>query len=1340
MNRSSTMQSDLMTPDRRTVGRSGPSHGGAGASALVLAAILMAMAPPVEAATKKKGKSSGEVTLFTRPGSAKAKKGAKGAKAAADKKKAEVATIPKAVQARRNSRGTASVEDIDDEVDILRELLEIERGSPSEADTLLELSYVLWDRAQAYELEAYDTYYTVGIAEAEKAGNKAQTRRLKIEQQNLLEQSRGTKNKVVDYLKRIERRFRRFSKLDEVLYALGFHLNEMGRHGEAVDAYMRLVRKAPQSAYIPDAYLGIGNYYFGKNQGGEAMKWFEKVKKFPQSGAYGWALYYEAWVYYNGQNFRTATKAFVRVLEYSVKEAKGRVSFLSDAAKYMVRSWAEYGEPRQAGAFFAQSVPGQEVRLLDQLARHYLNTSRYKDSNVVLGALIKIKWDDPSVVEYLFMSVENTYKQNDLPGTIAAIERLGEGLHKHGTTHKRSDDIAMLLAEMASNYHAESERTLDKRVLTYAEKIYLSYLTFYPKHKVGYDMRHNHALALFQLERWDEAAKEYEQVIVTDPKGKYAEPSAHRALICYLKTEKLNEETAAKDDDEIYKAKEMREDKKKIVHACERYVTIAQEQNKTEDVPEALFVLARIYYQHNQFEKSGARFANFVTNYPDHKLSLDAARLMLSSFSLGQDGKKLIEWTNKLIALPHFNQGRLGQILTAIKENEDYNLCLSLKDQPMKAAGCLLKYAKDYPKGNMAIRAMTGAAAFYRRARNRDKVIEIYAAIAKRYPTDARAPDALYEIGEIHRETADFIRAAESYEAMADAYPKADLSKAALQRAALIRDGLGQDTKVIANAFRALKMKAKRLKKGEEPDPRDAIEAAEVAYRLTVVYLRKKQWRQAVISADGFVKTRTDLPQYLRLAALSNIANAWMNIPRGAKKAKKYLEEVEAIATKMAEEGNFKTLHPLGKAAIAQAFFLRGELLYRSMLAIKIKTKKLKDAVLLATEKAKRAAMADKYFETVEKSKNPRWIAAAASRRGRAQHEIGISLENLPPPKSFAKREELVEEWKTKMTEKAEPYKVKAMALYRAALKRAAEQFAFDEYWKEAIDRLKELDTKFAEKATMPEFTVGMSEVKWMGPEKPKVAIEELRLALFGRTRKTDAIVVEKAGGDQQAGKFDVAAAFKKLAYAHYAQRQYRLAVMVGNAGLYVKPELNKDSELLTMMGLSLIKMGDIQKGMLMFKMAADNDPTATTPLLNMVSLQIKRLDLESAIALLRKVLERDANHYWARVTLPVALRRMDDAPDKKGKNGEKGENAKAALAMLDKLAADSPKGMEAHYNRCVISQALRNKGKAEVTQSKEACETALAVATGAGPNGAAKAKELAKRVKGLKDALEFME
>ena len=150
-------QSQAMAPSEANVHSDGLRARAPGriAMGLALFAGLLLICGPTSAAKKRgkkgKGKASGEVKQFARDKkddkSAKKSKGSKG---------------PKEVQGKR-LRQRSSLEDIDDEVDILRELLDIERGSPTEADTLLELSYVLWDRAEAYELEAYDDSYTVGI-------------------------------------------------------------------------------------------------------------------------------------------------------------------------------------------------------------------------------------------------------------------------------------------------------------------------------------------------------------------------------------------------------------------------------------------------------------------------------------------------------------------------------------------------------------------------------------------------------------------------------------------------------------------------------------------------------------------------------------------------------------------------------------------------------------------------------------------------------------------------------------------------------------------------------------------------------------------------------------------------------------------------------------------------------------------------------------------------------------------------------------------------------------------------------------------------------------------------
>ena len=140
------------------------------------------------------------------------------------------------------------------------------------------------------------------------------------------------------------------------------------------------------------------------------------------------------------------------------------------------------------------------------------------------------------------------------------------------------------------------------------------------------------------------------------------------------------------------------------------------------------------------------------------------------------------------------------------------------------------------------------------------------------------------------------------------------------------------------------------------------------------------------------------------------------------------------------------------------------------------------------------------------------------------------------------------------------------------------------------------------------------------------------------------------------------------------------------------------------------------------FDAAAKVDPEATIPLLNRASIQIKHLDLEASVGLLRDVLARDPDHYWARVTLPVALRRLNKSEE--------------ALKILDDLAKETPDRPEVHFNRCVVSQAELTKNKEEVGRALEACQQALTRHKRRTPEY----KELRKRVQGIKDALEFME
>ncbi len=1302
------------------------------------------LALPALAQTPGKSAAKDEVTTFKRAPDPKAEA------AKVDDKKSPGPGAPE----QRRTKENKTIQDIEDELAILGELLDIERGSDTEADTLLELSYVLWDRAEAYEIDAHDEELEVAISRCEANGDKAECRRLKVTQDQWLEKSRAAKLDVINHLKRIERNFPRYANLDEVLYSLGFHLAEIDRAGESVDAYMRLVRKTPKSKFLPDAYLGIGNYYYGKNQGDEALRWYNKVIEFPDASVYGWGLYYISWVYYNQQKWETAVNKFLRVLDYSKKEANGRVTFTEDATKYLVKSWAEYGNPKNANAFFHKVAEGSEVLLMEALARHYIDVSEFTKSNIVLDDLIDIAKSDKRLITFMVLRLDNSYKLHDLDATVFSATMVGNALRQGAEPPAK---LELLMAEIASTLHSEYENTLNMPTLESAEKIYRVYSEHFSGGEHGYDMLYNHALALFQLadkasrdtekarkgnqtaqaaalqaranEYWELSAGAYEKVIDKDVNGKYAEAAAHRAFIAYYKLERLNAEVASKSlDDADLRPVALNSKEQRVASACERYISIALKHNSTEDVPEALFVAGRLWYQHNFFQKSGDLLATLLERYPEHELACDAARLALSSFNLNQDGKKLIYWTDKLLA-GKCNTGKLSVTLTEIKANEEYNKCIERKDQPVQAAQCLVKYQQTFPDAVSAPRALIGAAKFYRQAKREDDEIATYQAFAKAYPKDERAGQSAFEIGEIYRESGAYEDAAAAYEAFVKAYPDHKAVAEALDKSQAIHESLGAYDKVVESGELFL---ARCVKDAKNKGCDDASRA-DVAYKLTVQYQQKGDYKGVIHASEKFLKRGLNVPDHLAFAAMVNTGAAQYKLGQGDR-GKKLFDEVLARAKALADANKMAALDPIGKDAVAQAVFMLGELEFDKVKAIKTKAKDVKAAADLVATKAKAATVADGFYIQVEDSKNPRWVAAAASRRGRIHQDIATSITELPAPPQFAKSEELKSEWASQLAEKAAPQKVIATERYREALKKAAEVYAFDNYWAEARDNLKTLDTKFAEISDIKELTVELTPYKWTDAQKPADAIAASRSKLYELGADAEnakaSIAVEPAAGDvvadaAPAGPSPLAQAYEKMALAHHALGQERNAILVGAVGMAKAPELKNSATLQNALGLAHLQLGETQKALERFQKAAEVDPKATEPLLNAASVTVKNLGFEKTVTLLTEVTSRDPYNYWARITLPVATRRVTDDREK----------IKASLQTdFDSIAGDpaNEPRPEWRYNRCVIAQAVLTQGKKELNSALGYCDDALKNP----PKGLQ--KELQKRVDGLKATIEF--
>jgi len=1186
---------------------------------------------------------------------------------------------------------------LDDQIGVLRELIDAEKGTTAEANTQLELSYVLWDKAAEYEAEVHADKYELGIPEAEKEGDARRVKLLKIEQRNLEEQARATKEEVVRILKDIESRFSttipgKWERLDEVLYSLAFHLNEMQRPDESLDAYMRLVRKAPRSAFVADAYLGIGNYYFAKAKGREAIEWYQKVIEFPQSAVYGWGLYYMGWSYFNLQQYPKAVEMFVKTLDYSTKEAKGRVEFTDEASKYLVMAWAEEGNPREALRFFRKVDTARALDLLFRLAQYYATRSEYAKSNDILRTLIKETGQDPKVLAHQRLVIDNSFKQGNKARVNAECEAYAEMIETYKpkmsaeALAKARHAGAELIAVISTTYHDESERTGEDRTRDVAHGLYKLYLAKFPDGAAVYPIQNNYAIILYQMAKWQDAADAYERVIEMDPKGKFASNAAHTVLVCYLKLQNIDEETKSKaDDTQVLKPTPLDKREARVAAACDRYVQIANATKEVEDVPEALFMGGRLYYQHNQFEESAKRFQTYVERFPDHRMAVDGARLLLSAFALSQDGKNLNKWANILLADARFRDSKIAPILQNIKQNEEYNKCLELKEEPAKAGDCLVAYGEKYPGTDQSIRAWLGSARFYRSAKKLEKTIASYVSLQKAKPDAPVAADALFEVGEIYRTTGQFEAAAAAYESFVATYPHGAKVPEALSTATLIRRSLAQHEKVLADAEIFLERFPK--------DPR----GLEVAFEAGLLYVRDKKWKQADKAFSRLMAKREKIPPDLHLLGEVHIGIATWHT--GARRKGVALYEGVVKKFKALSDEQRKNMPERGIAAVAQALFQLGEDAFEDLKAIK-PPKKGKKALEVAKKMLKDqvgvAKKADDFYSAALAMQSPRWVAAAASRRGSIQLAIATALEGLPPPPEFSGNEELKAQWAAQLAEQAAPFKERAIQRYKGALDDSAKIFAFDDYWTEARDKLKILDPKFALMTSADDYRAQVAQPSLVPQGDAESAAKRGHQALFENDHDKEA--------------------FRTLAAAYYAKKDARAVRLVVQAARETAEELKRDAQLLALLGSAELNLGHVRASLLAFEEAGRVDQAHIEGLLNAVAVSFDKLNFVAAMDFSKAILKRDPKQFWARISLAAALRRLGHADD--------------AMTEYDKLVADDPRP-EAHYNRCLTAQELFTT---DLPKALGICEAAEKVM----PKGHPKAHEIQRRVKGIKETIEF--
>src|SRR6185312_6907712 len=201
--------------------------------------------------------------------------------------------------------------------------------------------------------------------------------------------------RAVEVYTKIEREFPKFEDMDEVLFNNAFASQQLGLKKNAEALYIKVVNQHPNSQLIPDSLLALGEMAYDDHNCNEALEFFVRIEKYPESRVYAYGMYKEAWAYYNRKDNDRAINKLVEVIKLQdpskVEENAHNVnlSLRGESLRDLVIFYGETRPASDAYNFFSKIANTDEVgEAMINLGKLYDSHSRFKEMNIFLADFI----------------------------------------------------------------------------------------------------------------------------------------------------------------------------------------------------------------------------------------------------------------------------------------------------------------------------------------------------------------------------------------------------------------------------------------------------------------------------------------------------------------------------------------------------------------------------------------------------------------------------------------------------------------------------------------------------------------------------------------------------------------------------------------------------------------------------------------------------------------------------------------------------------------------------------------------------------------------------------------
>lgn len=887
--------------------------------------------------------------------------------------------------------------------------------------------------------------------------------------------SRGWQDKSIKLYRQILQFYPQFGRADEATFYLGQALNDTGQADAANTEFTRLVKVYPDSQWVPDAYVLIGEYFFdNKGEAYKALSAYQKASAYKDHPKWPFAMYKLAWCFYNVGDYGKAIETMKAVVSYAPvdgsSQSKGNIQLQDEALKDLVRFFADAGDMDEAVAYFTKLGKKELIRdLLKKLASTYVEQGKFENAVQMFRRLIAEDPQSPGAPDFQNEIIAAYTKMGKKEDVLAEIDRLRSTYGKtsgwrrtnaaNQDAVKSADEfIEKNLRVTATNYHNEAKKLGGgagaAKVYQLAEQAYRTYLTEFPEGKYTYDVRYAFGELLYKVKKYDEAYDQYMKVVATDPKGQYSKFCAESSIFAadeMIKKEKSSGGGGGPDPGKKTEAMPLTEWETKSLAALDQFAKLFPTEDKTRNI---IYKSAYLLYNKNHFAEASERFNTVIKMDPKSKEAEQAANLILDSFALIEDWDQL-----RKNAKFYFDQAGLGgddfkKEVYGIYENASLKLIeINFKKTQDKTKGAADYWAfyQEFPTSTNADLALNNASVYYHEIGRSADAMKVRLELINKFPKSKFYIDQVASLGFDYESMADFKNAAAWYEKLWSLKKDHAGSKDAIFSAALFRNAMGEWETGIKNYeqyiatfpgeanINALKLEIAKIYEDHEKWP-------EAAKMYTLFFADPKKAPTGV-TLDQVMYSR------LRYGLLMDKLGQGAKATQHWKDSLAYFEKAKAAGGQYEASGEY----------VAQMLFILAEPQFQSYMAMKIKpadrkmpqkqeNKYLTDQLVA---KAKGMQAIEKTYTDIIAVGAGEWGLASLTKLGQVYENMAESLTKSAAP-SYLTADQL-EIYRMQLEDRAYPNIERATAAYSSALGKAYELSLYNENTAYATRRLGEL-------------------------------------------------------------------------------------------------------------------------------------------------------------------------------------------------------------------------------------------------------------------------------------------